>query len=367
MKIKRFWLSIGLILSILFIVACSADLPVFDSGRGLGDNEIAVHFIDVGQGDAILIQLGSGENILIDAGDISKGELVLTYLKKQGVTKIDHLIATHPHADHIGGMPLIIENLDIAKVYIPRATHTSQTYENLLLSIKNKGLKITEAKAGVRLDVDNQYHAEFLAPNNKGYESLNDYSAVLRLEYIDHAFLLTGDAEAVSGQEILSAGHNIKAQVLQVPHHGSNNSCLSEEFLDLASPQIAVISLGADNRYGHPHQEVLDRLEARGVQVLRTDLDGNIVVYSDGKDLQLNKGLVLNTEKVRDMSQKAATTSEEKQVESQSAEIYIGNKNSKVFHIPECSGLPVEHNRIYIEQRKEAIQQGFRPCQNCKP
>ncbi len=314
---------------------------------------LVVHYIDVGQGDAIFIELPSDENILIDAGEIDKGEQVLNYLKTQGVTKIDHLVATHPHSDHIGGMKTIVENLDIGKVYMPRASHATQTYENLLLSIKNKGLKITEAKAGVVLETSHLCPAEFIAPNSSSYKSINDYSAVLKLKYQEHIFLFTGDAEAVSGQEILVKGIDIKAQFLDVPHHGSTNSLLTKEFLKKVSPEVAVISTGKDNSYGHPHQEILDMLDESGVQVLRTDLEGNIVISSDGEKFTINNNAALDEEPGAGISSPP--------------EGYIGNKNSKVLHLPTCKNLPLEHNRKYFAGKAEAVEEGYKLCTNCKP
>ncbi|HZK43160.1 MAG TPA: MBL fold metallo-hydrolase [Syntrophomonadaceae bacterium] len=325
---------------------------VEDYNEVMNTGGLLVHHIDVGQGDSILIQLSSGENILIDAGEVDKGDIVLNYLKSQQVEKLDILIATHPHSDHIGGMKTIVDNLDIGKIYMPRASHTTQTYENLLLSIKNKGLKISEAKAGVELELADMFEARFIAPNSSNYESLNDYSAVLKLKYKDHGFLFTGDAEDISGQEILSNNHDVKATVLDAPHHGSTNSLLNEKFLKKVSPQVAVISAGKDNRYGHPHKEILEMLDNYGVQVLRTDIDGNIVIVSDGNKLKVNKN---------------QSTSNEEVVVPDSQVQYIGNKNSKIFHLPSCKSLPAEHNRQYFDNQSEAIDNGYKPCQNCKP
>lgn len=332
----------------------------FTSNGGL-----IVHFIDVGQGDSILIELSSGENILIDAGDSDKSELVLNYLKANQVEHIHYLIATHPHADHIGGMPTVINNLSIGKVYMPKATHTTQTYENLLLSIKQKGLKILEAKAGVELGVSDMFNASFVAPNSSSYESLNDYSAVLKLSYKNHTFLFTGDAEDVSGQEILQAGHDIRAHIMQVPHHGSSNSALNKTFLQAVSPAIAVISVGADNRYGHPHKQTLELLENEGVHILRTDIDGTIIIISDGNKLIINQNIKLDNEKAGNVN--TDITKNNDKIHDEISVEYIGNKNSKVFHLPSCRSLPAEHNRIYFKAKEDAIEKDFRPCGNCNP
>lgn len=324
--------------------------------ENIADGGLVVHYIDVGQGDAIFIQLSSGENILIDAGDVDKGEVVLNYLKSYQVDKIDFLIATHPHSDHIGGMATIIDALEIGKIYMPRTNHTTQTYENLLLCIKNKGLKISEAKMGVKLDTNELFTANFVAPQGSGYESINDYSAVLKLSYKDHSFLFTGDAEDVSGEEILAANIDIKAQVLDVPHHGSSSSILNKDFLEAVSPQIAVISLGKDNSYGHPHEVILQMLDEAGVSVYRTDIDGNIIIISDGSKLTINTNnqVVLN----ENINNEQSVTS---------PQVFIGNKNSKVFHMPTCKSLPLEKNRQYFDSRTDALDNDYRPCKECQP
>jgi competence protein ComEC len=151
-----------------------------------------VHFIDVGQGDSALVQLPSGQSILIDGGTAGAAGIVIDYLKTAGVTKIDHLISTHPHEDHIGGLIRVIREFPIGKIYMPRATHTTRTYENLLLTIKDKGLRISEAKAGLFLDCGPKIETVFVAPCGESYANLNNYSAVLKLSYGDTAFLFTG-------------------------------------------------------------------------------------------------------------------------------------------------------------------------------
>ena len=171
------------------------------------NNSLEVHFIDVGQGDSILLHAVNEDiAILIDAGDFSSGQAVVSYLQKAGITKIDHLIATHPHADHIGGLPAVIKAFPIGEMYMPRTTHTTQTYENLLLSIKEKGLRITEAKAGMKLIDRDNLQATFVGPVSSGYDNLNNYSAVLLVKYYNTQFLFTGDAESESEQQILMSG-----------------------------------------------------------------------------------------------------------------------------------------------------------------
>ncbi len=260
-----------------------------ENQKPTGKDNLVVHFIDVGQADSILAQLPGGQNILIDAGNNADADLIVNYLRRQGVNQLDHVIGTHPHEDHIGGLDAVIETFDTGKVYLPRVSHNTKTYEDVLLAIKNKGLKVTEAKTGDELDAVSGVDAVFLAPGKSGYDGLNNYSAVLKLTYGSTSFLFTGDAEAESEEEmLLSSWQNPGADVLKVGHHGSHSST-TEAFLNAVSPGYAIISVGKDNDYGHPHTETLAKLAAAGVQVFRTGQQGTIVATSNGESITFNK------------------------------------------------------------------------------
>jgi len=259
------------------------------------DDALKAHFIDVGQADSILVQLPGKQNILIDAGNNDDADLVINYLRQQGVRRLEHVIGTHPHEDHIGGFDAVIQAFDIEKVYLPRVSHNTKTYEDVLLAIKSKGLKITEARAGLTLDTVSGINAVLLAPSKSSYKDLNNYSAVLKLTYGSTSFLFTGDAGIESEQEmLLSSWQNPKADVLKVGHHGSHSST-SNAFLNVVSPDYAVISVGKDNDYGHPHVETLSRLGAAGVKIFRTDRQGTIVATSNGQSISFNKQPLPNT------------------------------------------------------------------------
>ncbi len=242
---------------------------------------LRVNYIDVGQGDSIFIQLPNKETMLIDAGEAYEVDNVINYLNNLGITKIDYAVGTHPHTDHIGGLEEVINTFDIGSIYMPRASSTSKTYEDLLTTISNKGLKIKTAKSGVVVLDDDNLKLEFIAPNSDSYSELNNYSAVLKLTYLDNTFLFMGDAETLSENEITS---NVDADVIKVGHHGSDSSS-GIEFVRKVSPEYAIIMVGEGNSYNHPYQSIIDRYESVGAKVLRTDLDGNIVCDSDGVDV----------------------------------------------------------------------------------
>jgi competence protein ComEC len=246
-----------------------------------------VNIIDVGQGDSILVQLPDGQNMLVDAGTGDTGIKVIKYLKNAGIIKIDFLVATHPHEDHIGGMAAVIRAFNVGGIYMPKATHTTNTYVELLETIQSKGLKITAAEAGIKIVDAGGLSVLVLAPNSAAYEALNNYSAVIKLSYGKIGFLLAGDALVQSENEMLAKGSGLKADVLKVGHHGSYSST-SQELLDEVNPKYAVISVGAGNDYRYPHNVALRRLS--GIQLYRTDHDGSVVFTTDGDWLQVSTG-----------------------------------------------------------------------------
>jgi len=247
-------------------------------------NHLTLHFIDVGQADSMLGILPNGETILIDAGNREDGNSIVRYIKTQQIKKIDYVIATHPHEDHIGGLAEVINSFDIGSIYMPKVTTTTKTFENTMLAIKNKGLKVTTATAGVSiLNVDN-LKIELLAPNSSTYEDLNSYSAVTKITFGNTSFLLTGDADNISEGEMFK--YNLKADLLKVGHHGSSTST-SAEFLKAVAPKFAIISVGKGNTYGHPTQKTLTALKNAGVTTYRTDINGTIVATSDGNNIEI--------------------------------------------------------------------------------
>jgi competence protein ComEC len=321
---------------------------------------LKVHFIDVGQGDCILIEDGTSA-MLIDAGNPENGPDIVSYIKKLGINRLDFVIATHPHADHIGGMADVINAFDIGKLIMPKVEHTTRTFENLLLTIRNKGLKITAPVPGTEYRLGNTSFT-ILAPNSSSYKNLNDYSVVVRLTYGSTSFLFTGDAEQTSEKEILAKGYNIKSDVLKVGHHGSKTSTTTR-FLDAVSPRYAVICVGANNQYGHPAPETLSKLAERGIKVYRTDEAGTIIATSDGKSISFNKQPSPVNTSTNTGSTTVSDTKNNQNDTRDDITVYITKTGSK-YHREGCSSLRTSSIPISLS---EAKQRGYEPCKICKP
>lgn len=240
-----------------------------------------VHFIDVGQGDSILIE-SEGKYMLIDAGENDKGEIVEDYLKKEGIETLDYVVGTHPHSDHIGGLDVIIQNFNVKQVIMPAVSHTTKTYADVIKAIQNKNLEITIPKPSETYSLGEAKFTIF-APV-KEYEELNNTSVGIRFVHGENAFVFTGDAEKKAENDILQSNQDLSAKVFKLAHHGSTTSN-STEFLNAINPEYAIICVGKDNTYGHPHREIMAEMEKRNISVYRTDLNGTIIITSDGKTL----------------------------------------------------------------------------------
>jgi competence protein ComEC len=244
---------------------------------------LKVHFIDVGQGDSILIEI-NGYTVLIDAGPNSSASNLKSYLDKSKVTNIDYIIATHPHEDHIGGMDEIIKAYSIGSFYAPKVTSDTNAFKAMVEELKKKGLKINVATKDLSLDLGNNVSFEILSPIEAKYEEVNNYSVVTKLTYKDTSFLFMGDAENLVESQILRDKVDVDADILKIGHHGSSSST-SSSFLKEVSPDFAIISLGKNNKYGHPHKETMEKLTDAKADVYRTDEDGTIVITSDGLNI----------------------------------------------------------------------------------
>lgn len=240
--------------------------------------DVVVKFFDVGQADSILVQ-SAGVNMLIDAGTNNMGNTVVRNLKELGITKIDYLVGTHPHEDHIGGMDDVINSFEIGTIYMPKVQTNTKTFEDVLDAISNKGLTITTPEVGYVFEVGNTKCEVMCAGTGEAEENsnLNLSSIVIRMVYGEESFLFMGDAE----EKNESSRQWPQTTVLKVGHHGSDTSS-SESFLNQVKPEIAVISVGINNTYGHPKQTTLDKLNALGTSIYRTDQNGTITITCDG-------------------------------------------------------------------------------------
>lgn len=342
-RIRKAWLIFFLF---VLLLGCSASLEV-----GSGEGELKLHFLDVGQGDATLIQFPSGKWMLIDGGERHQGEKVVTMLQEAGVKEIDILVATHPDSDHIGGLPQVIQSIPVKSVYAPKVGHTTKTYQDFLLAVQEQGLKIKTAKGGIELEVGEGAKAYFVGPVKEYSErDKNSWSAVISIIHGENTFLLTGDATVESEEDMMEDGQTLRAKVLKVGHHGSDTST-GKRFLEEVQPEIAVISLG-ENSYGHPSPEVLQRLSGVGIkEVYRTDEHGTIYMKSDGQSL------VIDTEK--SLGEKPSKSREKP---------FVGSKHSDVYHKTDCPDAEriKPDNRVYFSSEEEAQEEGRRrsksPC-----
>ena len=245
---------------------------------------LTVEFIDVGQGDCTLISC-DGKNMLIDCGEREYYQVVKNYLQGKGITRLDIVVATHPHSDHIGGMYMLIEDFDIGTFIMPKTskgnTPTTKTYLNMISSLKEKSVSPDYSVVGKTYNLSDA-EIEILGPV-KDSDDLNNISVVCMLRYGKSKFLFTGDAETPVELDMIDNGANLKCNVLKVSHHGSTTST-GEKFLKKADPDVAVISVGADNDYDHPHAKVLDRLLKRDVNIYRTNEDGTLKFYVPSTD-----------------------------------------------------------------------------------
>lgn len=276
------WLALAVA---VFAVVLSLAAELLRPVPTVPEGELAVHFIDVGQGDAALLVTSQG-TVMIDAGPRSAKDATLRYVREH-TERIDLMILTHPHEDHIGGAADILRDIPTEKVLMPDITSDSETFEGLLDAIEDSGAQTALAAAGDVYELGGM-RVTVLAPLGTDYESMNDYSIVCRVDYGERSFMFTGDAEKCSEEEILDAydASALRCDVLKAGHHGSSTSS-SEEFLEALEPRIAVISAGRDNSYGHPHAETLRALGRAGTKkIYRTDTMGTIVLVTDGREIR---------------------------------------------------------------------------------
>ena len=321
-----------------------------------------VHFIDVGQADSAFIELGNGQTMLIDAG--RSGSDVVDYIRNLQYETIDYVVASHPHDDHIGGMATVLNSFNIGKMYMPKQAHTISAFTNMLDVIENKGIDLYTAKAGTNILSSGDINIDVLAPFSESNSNLNNASAVVRITYGKTVMLFTGDAEQVIENQLLNSG--IDADVLKVGHHGAG-SASSSSFIKAVSPDIAVISVGEGNSYGHPHADTLAILNEVGADIYRTDEQGTIVVTADqNKKITVDKKASTVKENAPPVVVQTPTEKvEENQppVSDNQSQVVYRTRTGKKYHRSGCSYL-----KSKIETTvSEAQAMGLGPCSRCNP
>lgn len=373
---RKLLLVTVLILSLLFIFS-GCQLLNGTQTTFTPQDSLAVHFLDVGQGDAILL-VDNNETMLIDGGNPENGADIVRYLKSLGITQLDYVVATHNHNDHVGGLTDVISQLDVSNLYVTNSAETT-AFKNLIAEAKSKNIPISTPSPGTTITFGGST-INFLGPLSV-HEDVNDDSIVMKVTHGAHRFLLTGDMEEAAEKELLAQNLNLEADVLKVGHHGSYSST-GYVFLRAVNPQYSVISCGVNNDYGHPHEETLSRLNDVGSTIFRTDLIGTVVATSEGDQLTFNKNGITPNQPYQAVDnglgsttqvqspQENTTTPIQTPLENTTTPVtatYIGNKNSRVYHLPTCPSLPKESNRIYLNSLEDVHSLGLTPCGVCKP
>ncbi|MCI8404238.1 MAG: MBL fold metallo-hydrolase [Clostridia bacterium] len=311
-------------------------------------SELTVHFLDVGQADAIILRC-EDDTMIIDGGNTADSSKIIAYLKKLNVPHIDYMICTHAHEDHVGGLSAPLSVMPVGGVYAPKAESDSRAYQTFKQKVAAQNSEIMHPVNYELLGIGSA-KAEILASPNS--DNLNNTSIIVKVTHKNNSFLFTGDAETEE-EQLLTGKNFLNSDVLKVAHHGSDTST-SYSFLREVMPEYAVISVGKNNQYGHPSEAVLSRLRDAGAQVYRTDLQGDIIMKSDGDTI------TVTTSKNEDIQTNETAPEYD-------AGIYIGNRRSKKFHRTDCHTLPSEKNRIEFINRSDAVNEGYTPCGNCRP
>jgi competence protein ComEC len=328
------------------------------------DGAIKVHFIDVGQADAIFIDLPNNDDILIDAGNKADGALVVNYLKNQGVDDIDLLIATHPHEDHIGGIPAVLNAFQVERIIDSGKAADSAIYQEYASDAAAEGAD-WEQSSGQTFTFGNNT-LQILTSAGHSWDNLNDYSVVSRLDTGNIEFLFMGDA-GFPAESVLSG--ELDADILKVGHHGSSTST-SAALLRQVSPQVAVISVGAGNTYGHPTVETLQRLQNAGATIYRTDLNGTIVVTTDGSTYSIaSSGDKTAAEPISIYQPQETTPTVTEPSTTATTGAYVGSIKSDKYHYPSCRYAEKisPDNMVWFQTVEEAQAAGYQPCGVCKP
>ncbi len=370
---------------------------------------LTVTWLDVGQGDAAVIQCG-GQSMLIDGGKPEKSSYIYAWLQQHGLSYLDVIVATHVDADHIGGLSGALNYASVGTAYCPVTTGTTETFQSFVKYLAQRGKQITVPTAGESFALGGA-QVQILGPLHRAEDS-NDNSIVLKVSFGATSFLFTGDAERAEEQDLLNAGVNLQSTVLKVGHHGSDTST-SYPFLRAVAPQYAVISVGAGNSYGHPTEAVLLRLRDADVTTFRTDMQGEITAVSDGQTINFSTAKNATAETLANAGagqnagqagggNSATQTAGSGQntagaatagagaegaaaIASANADggnaggtagagttagSYVLNTNSHKFHLPSCSSVDTispKNRKDVNESREQIIREGYAPCKRCNP
>lgn len=334
---------IGLLVAMLLVLTGCTE--VTETTPAVAGKEMSVHFIDVGQGDSILIKAPNGKTMLIDGGVKSAGKTVVDYLRTQGVTKLDYVVATHPDADHIGGLIAVLNSISIKEFIDSGKVHTSQTYEEMLTLINDKNIRYTVPKAGDTLALDPTVLVDVVASDENASDN-NEASIVLRVAYQNISFLLMGDAGHAIEEQLIQDGVDVEATILKAGHHGSNTSS-SLPFIQAVCPLATILSYGQDNKYGHPHAEVVDAVTQVGSEIYGTAESGMIVVKTDGVTYDINAkpwtGIGATSSITPPKSGKVELVSLDLQAEI----VAIKNNSNEAVNLQGWQLISVEGNQVY--------------------
>lgn len=336
-----------LLATAIFFYSCAPGGGQSDQASLRSEEDLTAYFLDVGQADSTLL-VSQGEAVLIDAGNRDDADFLLGYLKSLGIDHLKYVIFTHPHEDHIGSGQNVLQQFGADTVYMLDG-YDSGVAGRLKQEIRQQGLE-TKAPAPGDTATFGECEIEFLGPYET-YNDVNDNSICLKVKHGENRMLFTGDAGSTPEKKMIEMGEDLEADLLQAGHHGSSTSN-SYYFLRESNPEYVVISCGKGNMYGHPHEEALSRFRDLGAEVFRTDEQGTIIAVDDGTQITFNC---------------EGKKSDRAHAEDYEDASYIGNVNSKKYHLPSCSGLPKEENRVYFTTTDAAETAGYSPCGNCHP
>ena len=335
------------------------------------DSSFEIRFLDVGEADAALV-ICDGHAMLIDGGDPSDSSLIYSLLNRLGMEYLDYIVCSHADADHVGGLAGALNYADVGTAFCPTTQHDTRAFESFVKYLENRGKSITVPSAGDTFSLGNAT-IQIVGPIKRSSEE-NNNSIILRIVYGETSFLFTGDAEREEEQDVLAAGYDLTSTVLKVGHHGSDSST-GYQWLYEVMPRYGVISVGMGNSYGHPTENTLSRLRDADVQVFRTDLQGDIICTSDGKNVSFTVQKNPDADTLAPQSTPVPDPTPEYVAPDSNADrgvttTYILNTNTGKFHIPSCSSvnrMNENNKQAFTGTRDEAIALGYSPCGRCHP